>query len=126
MNGVTDMRSNGPAEPTTSRSTFRGSPVVGYVRSIAGGAEQEALVQQVRSYAHDRGLWIAEVICDQGTSAVAVWRPLLERLIRDLEQCRFSGVIVPALSHLGTPRSGALRVLQRIEATSAWVAFVDT
>ncbi|WP_186315488.1 recombinase family protein [Catellatospora sichuanensis] len=126
---MTDAALQHPGESTESSSpgpAFRGSPVVGYVRSTArGGADLESLVEQVRNYADNHGLWLADVVRDEGTSAVAAWRPRLEQLIRDLEQCRYAGVVVPDLDHFGKPRSAGLRVLHRIEATSAWVAFID-
>jgi hypothetical protein len=109
-----------------AESSFRGSPVIGYVRSaVQGDALLDEFVEQIQRYAVDNGLHLADVVRDEGTSAVAAWRPMFDRLVSDLGRSRYAGVIIPSLNQLGRPRAAALRNLARLRATSAWVAFLD-
>lgn len=104
-----------------------GSPVVGYVRSVhPDDAKLDEYAASIRTYAEQHGLRLVEIVRDEGTSAVAAWRPIFDRLVDDLDSGRYAGVIIPSLDQLGRPRNAALRALGRLRATSAWVAFLDS
>lgn len=104
-----------------------GSPVAGYVRSaVPGDPLLDEDTARIQAYAQDKGLRLAHVVRDEGTSSVAALRPVLDQLVQDLDRGKFAGVIIPSLSHLGRPRRAALLALERMRATSAWVAFLDS
>lgn len=109
------------------QSSFRSSPIVGYIRSPRLEDEQvDEMESQIREYAKNHGFYLETVLREMRRSAVATWRPVLEQLIRELKHGRFVGVVLPSLDHLGRPRSLALRNLERLRDTSAWVTFLDS
>ncbi len=68
--------SDKPSEPESEG--FRGSPVVGDVRSARLGDPQlDEWEAQIRQYAAEMGYNLTAVLRDEGVSAVVVWKPKL-------------------------------------------------
>jgi len=107
-------------------SGFRGSPVVGYIRSAKLGDPQlDEWEGQIRHYASERGYNLVEVVRDEGVSAVTVWKPELERLISKFTTAGYAGVITPHRSSLAQSPSAVTRTISRIVAAGAWIEFLD-
>jgi DNA invertase Pin-like site-specific DNA recombinase len=106
---------------------FVGSAVVGYVRSAKVGDPQLDIWEaEIRGYCAARGYNLVEVVRDDGVSGVAVWKPGLERLIRDIESGGLVGVLIPGYSHLESTQSAQRRIMKRMKEAGAWVQCIST
>jgi DNA invertase Pin-like site-specific DNA recombinase len=105
---------------------FVGSPVVGYIRSAKlGDSQLDVWEAEIRAYCAERGYNLVEVIRDDGVSGVAAWKPGLERLIRDVEDGRLVGVLIPGYAHLESTQNAQKRIIKRMEQAGAWVQCIS-
>lgn len=104
---------------------FRGSPVVGYVRSAEHDDPRlDQWEAGLRRYAAENGYNLVEVVRDEGVSAVAVWKPGLERVLRDVGRGSYAGILVPSSRTLGQTPTAVRRTRQRVEHDGAWLEIV--
>ena len=103
-----------------------GSPVVGYVRSprLNDPALDEAEAQ-IRAYCAEQGWNLAKVFREEGISSVAAWRPQFEEMVRGLERRNWVGVVIKQIDHLSGQAYRMRRIIERIQAQNAWIAYVD-
>lgn len=110
---------------TAESSTYKSSPVVGYVRSAQRTDPRlDEWEARIRAYAGERGYNLATVLREEGISGVSANRPVLETLIRDLSEGKYVGVVLYKSSDLGNSarcRSNA----QAIRSTDAWLEVVS-
>lgn len=111
-----------PTREGIKEQGFKGSPVVGYVRSAKLGdprlIEWEA---EIHKYATEHGYNLVEIVRDEGVSGVAAWMPGIELVIRSLENGTRVGVITPSIHHLGVSSSRRARLVRRIKRSGAWI-----
>jgi len=108
-------------------SSFKGSPVVGYIRSARRGDPQlDEWEAQIRAYCAERGYNLVEVVRDEGVSAVASWRPGLEKIIQGAERRGWVGVIVPARRHFGRNDATIRMSIGRLNGAGTWVRILDS
>jgi hypothetical protein len=105
-----------------SERGFRGSLVAGYIRSPKRGDPLlDDWETQIRMYATAWGYNLAEVIRDDGISAVAAWKPGLASILRS----NYAGVITPSLHQLGVNEGSIQRILRYMYSRGIWIVTLD-
>lgn len=106
-------------------SSFKGSPVVGYIRSARRGDPQlDEWEAQIRAYCAERGYNLVEVVRDEAVSAVTTWKPGLDRILHGIARKQWVGVLAIDCTHLGSPRTVRRRMIKAIEAANGWLYFI--
>jgi hypothetical protein len=120
--GRIDARLAAKRTLNSSLDMYRGSPVVGYVRSAKfKDPKLDELEARIRNYAEERGYNLITVRREEGISGVAAHKPMLEQIIREVAVRKYVGVIVPSEEHLSSKPSIAHHVNSRIEHAGGWV-----
>ena len=96
--------------------------MVGYIRSAKLNDPQlDEWEAEIRAHAAERGYNLVEVVRDEGVSGVAVWKPGLERVIRDVECGKYTGIILLGLKHLALASAPVTTVVERVKRAGGWM-----